>query len=195
MKTNRLQVGNLLTEATNFVLFISMFAPWYRGQFGAGPTGSFSMEERSISGFGAGGFRFVVPVLCIAVIGTALLSASGLLERITVQTWLIFIAGAAGEVVVMTIAYANKPELRLGPGARPSWGLYMAAAAAVAALGAAIVSALSGESQAEAEPSSAVARARPSLPPVGKSLVGGAAAATSPRDPASGPGQGQPPER
>jgi hypothetical protein len=104
----------------SFLVFISMFFPWYTVSV-TGVPGS-----ASGSGFNAGGWRYLIVLLAFAGMAYVILKALAVLPKLPLPNWQVM-GGIGGLTVLLTLlAFISKPGGGgdfLGLGYHIGWGI------------------------------------------------------------------------
>ena len=133
----RLSLSDQIVGGATVLLFIMLFLPWY--------TVSFEGASASTSalGSGAGGYRFLILLLSIAIVGYLVVRALGSLNQLPLPHWVILGGAVALNALLTLLAFLFKPSLGVAgalAGVSVGWGFgaFLGLLCALAALGAVV---------------------------------------------------------
>lgn len=127
----RLGIGDFVAGIATLLIFISLFITWYSVNVYGGSVGVSAM------GTGAGGWRILILLLCIAIIGFLFirtLFANGI--RLPIPYWQLLTVATAVNGLLVLMAFLIKPS---GTSAVSSPGGWMAIVGAIVAIVGAIL--------------------------------------------------------
>jgi hypothetical protein len=97
----KLSRADAVFGVASFLVFISMFFPWY--------TVSFDGASGSGSGFNAGSWRWLIVLLAFAGMAYVILKALGMLPKLPLPNWQVMGVIGGATVVLTLIAFIAKP--------------------------------------------------------------------------------------
>ena len=132
-RIKRLDVHELVAGGASLLLLVTLFLPWYRYTAG-GSSISFSAMSSA-----AGGWRVLILIACLAIVGYLGISANFTRPRLSLHTGQMLAAVTAVNLLLVMMTFAAIPTSALGAfavfvHAEPTWGAYIGLVAALVAL-------------------------------------------------------------
>ena len=137
-RLKRLDVHELVAGGASLVLLVTLFLPWYRYTAG-GSSISFSAMSSA-----AGGWRVLILIACLAIVGYLGISVNFTRPRLPIPAPQALVVATAVNMLLVVVAFATVPTSALGGFAvfvhtGTAWGAYIGMVAALVALLAAVL--------------------------------------------------------
>lgn len=137
-RLRRLEVYELVAGGASLLLLVTLFLPWYRYTAG-GSSISFSAMSSA-----AGGWRVLILIACLVIVGYLGISANFTRPRLPIPATQALVVATVVNMLLVVVAFATVPTSALGGFAvfvhtGVAWGAYLGLVAALVALLAAVL--------------------------------------------------------